>query len=290
MGAQRGENEEDVDMPDARPQSTSRAPAPEPEEEPEDEETVAAKKAKVDADKEKAEGTACYKKREFDQAISHYTKAWEIHKDITYLTNRSAANFEKGDYQACIEDCKQAVEHGREVLADFKIIAKAFGRMGSAYEKLEDLANAVEYYQRSLTEHRTPEILNKLRAAEKAKKTAETNAYMDPAKAEEARELGSQKFKESDWPAAVEGILGDDQARTRGRPWLQQPRRLPDQAPNLPIGRQRLRRGHPPRSQIHSRLPAQSPGAVRDEGIQQVPGRVHGCLGARHGRQERARD
>ncbi|WPH00879.1 Hypothetical protein R9X50_00371000 [Acrodontium crateriforme] len=205
------ENEEDVEMPDARPQSTTReqpkmAPEPVsvPEPEVEDEEAVAAKKLKAEADKEKAKGTACYKKREFDQAISHYTKAWETHKDITYLTNRSAANFEKGDFEACLADCKQAVEYGREVLADFKIIAKAFGRMGSAYEKQGDLANAVEYYNRSLTEHRTPEILNKLRAAEKAKKSAEINAYIDPVKAEEARELGSQKFKESDWPAAVE--------------------------------------------------------------------------------------
>jgi len=120
------------------------------------------------------------------------------------LTNRSAAQFEKGDYQACIADCQQAVEYGREVLADFKLIAKAFGRLGSAYEKLGDLGNAVEYYQRSLTEHRTPEILAKLRAAEKAKVKAEKDAYLDPQKAEEARELGNQKFKDSDWPAAVE--------------------------------------------------------------------------------------
>ncbi|KAI7301039.1 TPR-like protein, partial [Hortaea werneckii] len=169
-----------------------------------DEESIAKKKAKEEADKEKAEGTACYKKRQFDEAISHYTKAWETHKDITYLTNRSAANFEKGDYQACLEDCKQAIEHGREVLADFKLIAKAFGRMGSAYEKMNDLTNAVEYYQRSLTEHRTPDILTKLRAAEKAKITAEKNAYIDPQKAEEARELGNQKFKDADWPAAFD--------------------------------------------------------------------------------------
>lgn len=76
--------------------------------------------------------------------------------------------------------------------------------MGSAYEKQGDLANAVEYYNRSLTEHRTPEILAKMRAAEKAKILADKNAAIDPAKAEEARELGNQKFKEADWPAAVD--------------------------------------------------------------------------------------
>jgi stress-induced-phosphoprotein 1 len=202
--------DEDVEMKDARPSSrpapteSNKAPEPEPEAEGEDEEAVAAKKAKEDADAEKAAGTAAYKKRSFDEAIAHYTKAWETHKDITYLTNRSAANFEKGDFDACIEDCKQAIEYGREVFADFKIVAKAYGRLGSAYEKKGDMANAVDNYQRSLTEHRTPDVLNKLRAAEKAKITAERNAYLSPDKAEEARELGNQKFKESDWPAAVE--------------------------------------------------------------------------------------
>ena len=197
------EAEEDVPMPDARPKKEPE-PEPESESEPEDEEAIAAKKAKEDADKEKALGTEAYKKRQFDEAIEHYNKAWELHKDITYLTNLGAAHYEKGDYEACIEDCKKAVEHGREVLADFKLIAKAFGRIGSAYEKMEDLANAVEYYGRSLTEHRTPDVLNKLRAAEKAKKIADTNAYIDPQKAEEARELGNQKFKDADWPGAVE--------------------------------------------------------------------------------------
>lgn len=209
-GGDAKEAEEDVEMKDARPQSrpppqeTKKEPEPEPEPEPEDEEAIAAKKAKEEADQEKALGTAAYKKRSFDEAIAHYTKAWETHKDITYMTNRSAAQFEKGDYAACLEDCKAAIDYGREVFADFKIVAKAYGRMGSAYEKQGDMTNAVEYYNRSLTEHRTPDILAKLRAAEKAKIKAEKDAYLDPAKAEEARELGNQKFKESDWPAAVE--------------------------------------------------------------------------------------
>ncbi|KAK5705238.1 Hsp90 cochaperone [Elasticomyces elasticus] len=202
----KGGDDEDMPMPDARPppKREEAKKEPEPEPEPEDEEAVAAKKAKEEADKEKAEGTALYKKRQFDEAIEHYTKAWDLHKDMTYLTNRSAAQFEKGDYEACIADCKQAIEYGREVLADFKLIAKAFGRIGSAYEKQGDMANAVDNYQRSLTEHRTPDILAKLRAAEKAKAKAEKDAYLDPEKAEEARELGNQKFKDADWPAAVE--------------------------------------------------------------------------------------
>ena len=123
------EAEEDVPMPDARPASTkpaeaAKAPEPEPEPEPDDEEAVAKKKAKEEAEAEKKLGTENYKKRQFDAAIEHYSKAWEMHKDITYLTNLSAAHFEKGDYQGAIETCEKAIEEGREVLADFKIIAK----------------------------------------------------------------------------------------------------------------------------------------------------------------------
>ena len=81
---------------------------------------------------------------------------------------------------------------------------RAFGRIGTSYEKLGDLAQAVTNYQKSLTEHRTPEILNKLRAAEKAKIVAEKEAYINPEEAEKARDLGNQKFKEADWPGAVE--------------------------------------------------------------------------------------
>ena len=124
------EPEEDVSMPDAppssgpKPTSAPKAREPEPEPEPEDEEATAKRKAKEEADSEKKIGTEHYKKREFGTAIEHYGKAWDIYKDITYLTNMSAAYFEKGDYEAAIETCQKAVEEGREVLADFKIIAK----------------------------------------------------------------------------------------------------------------------------------------------------------------------
>jgi stress-induced-phosphoprotein 1 len=205
--AGRGEAEEDVPMSDPRPTSQppkTKEPEPEPEPEPEDEETVAKKKAKEEADREKALGTEKYKKRDFDEAIAHYEKAWELYKDITYLTNLGAAKFEKGDYQGCIEACQKAIEEGKQIFADFKLIAKAYGRIGSAYEKMGDMASAIDNYQRSMTEHRTPDVLAKLKAAEKNKAKAEKDAYIDADKAEEARVLGGEKWKQADWPGAVE--------------------------------------------------------------------------------------
>ncbi|RYP57180.1 hypothetical protein DL770_010732 [Monosporascus sp. CRB-9-2] len=201
----------DTEMPDIvreEPKTTSKpepakAPEPEPEPEPEDEETLVKKKAKEEADKEKALGTENYKKRNFDEAIAHYSKAWELHKDITYLNNLGAAYFEKGDYQACIDTCTKAVEEGRMIYADFMTIAKSYARIGTAYEKLGNMDAAIENYKKSLTEHRQPDTVTKLRAAEKKKVEDAKKAYIDPAKAEEAREEGNKKFKEQDFPGAV---------------------------------------------------------------------------------------
>ncbi|KAK9770499.1 putative STI1 domain-containing protein [Seiridium cardinale] len=209
------EAEEDVEMPDlvspepkpaSKPEPKKPEPkkAPEPEPESElDEEELAKKKAKEDADKEKALGTENYKKRNFDEAIKHYSAAWELHKDITYLNNLGAAYFEKGDYQAAIDACTKAIEEGRAIYADFKMIAKSYARIGSAYEKQGDLELAIDNYKKSLTEHRTPDVSAKLRAAERNKIESAKMSYIDPAKAEEAREEGNKKFKETDFPGAV---------------------------------------------------------------------------------------
>lgn len=205
-----GDNVQEFEMPDAPPAPAAqrkpepkKAPEPEPEPEEVDEEAEEKKKAKVAADKEKALGTENYKKRNFDDAIAHYSKAWELHKDITYLNNLGAAYFEKGDFDKAIESCEQAINEGREIYADFKLIAKSYARIGSAYEKKGEYPLAIENFKKSLMEHRTPDVLTKLRATEKNQIESTKQALIDPAKAEEAREEGNKKFKENDFPGAV---------------------------------------------------------------------------------------
>jgi stress-induced-phosphoprotein 1 len=111
---------EDSPMPDA-PKEGAAEPVPEPEE---GEDAKAKKEAKEAADKEKELGTQNYKKRNFDAAIEHYSKAWELYKDITYLNNVAAAKYEAGDLEGCIKECERAIEEGREMRADFKLVAK----------------------------------------------------------------------------------------------------------------------------------------------------------------------
>ncbi|SNX85602.1 probable STI1 - Hsp90 cochaperone [Melanopsichium pennsylvanicum] len=169
------------------------------EQEDEDEE----KKVKAAADAEKAKGNALYLKRNFESAIPHYEKAWELHHDITYLNNLGACHFEQGNYDQCIASCEKAVDEGRSMRADFKLVAKAYGRIGSAYAKQDKLELAITNFEKALTEHRTPDILAKLRDTEKLLKERTKQAYIDPKKAEEERARGNELYKSGDFPGAV---------------------------------------------------------------------------------------
>jgi stress-induced-phosphoprotein 1 len=196
----------------APPPASKPTPKPEPtpapahieEDEEMDEDAANEKKAKADAEKEKALGAAAYKARDLAAAEAHFSKAWDLWpKDITFLSNLGAVYFERGAYQEAIDTCEKAVEAGRELRADYKLVAKALGRIGSSYAKLDKMAEAVRYYQKSLSEHRTPDILNKLREVERAKAEADKQAYIDPVKATEAREEGNKLFKSGDFAGAV---------------------------------------------------------------------------------------
>ncbi|RYR59897.1 hypothetical protein Ahy_A05g025844 isoform C [Arachis hypogaea] len=187
-----------------------RQPEPEPEPEPMDlsEEEKDKKLRKAEAQKQKEAGNAAYKKKDFDTAIHYYSKALELDdEDISYLTNRAAVYLEMGKYEECIKDCDKAVERGRELRSDFKMIARALTRKGTALVKMakssKDFEPAIETFQKALTEHRNPDTLKKLNEAEKAKKDLEQQEYFDPNLADEEREKGNEYFKQQKYPEAV---------------------------------------------------------------------------------------
>ena len=66
---------------------------------------------------------------------------------------------ETGEYDKCIADCDSAVEKGRELRADYKVIARALTRKANALAKQERYEEAVQAYHKSLTEHRHGQVL-----------------------------------------------------------------------------------------------------------------------------------
>ncbi|KAI3689650.1 hypothetical protein L2E82_47614 [Cichorium intybus] len=212
---------DDMEMPDSPPKERKRPadetesvkekkrePEPEPEPMEVNDEEKEIKEKKAQAQKEKEAGNAAYKKKDFETAISHYSKAFELDDgDISFLTNRAAVYLEMGKYDECIKDCEKAVERGRELRSDYKMVARALTRKGTALVKMaktsKDFEPAIETFQKALTEHRNPDTLKKLNDAERAKKELEQQEYYNPELAEKEREKGNECFKEQKYPDAI---------------------------------------------------------------------------------------
>lgn len=200
---------------DDEPMDTEPAPPYDPKEEKkkrEEEQRLREEKARYDAlpaEKkqalaEKEKGNAEYKKKNFVAALEHYGKASELDPtDMTYLTNIAAVYFEQKEYTKCVDQCTRAIEVGRENRADYKLIAKAFTRIGNSYKKLKDLKNAKLYYEKSLSEFRSPETKTLLSEIESAIKEEERKAYINPELAEQEKEKGNELFRQGKFAEAL---------------------------------------------------------------------------------------
>lgn len=178
---------------DSEPTPSPPPKKPEPKPEPKKEPEPNLPENKRLARDEKEKGNEAYKKKDFEIAIQHYSKAIEHDPtDITFYNNLAAVYFEQKNYEKCIELCEKGIEIGRENRADFKLIAKSFMRIGNAYKKMRKFQQAKMYYEKSMSEHRTPEIKTLLSEVEKIIKDEERKAYIDPVKAEQEKEIGKE--------------------------------------------------------------------------------------------------
>lgn len=149
-------------------------------------------------------GNESYKNKSFDEAIKHYEEAIaQDPTDITFYSNLAAVYFELKDYDKCVAECERGVEIGRENRADFKLIAKAFARIGNAKRRQGDWNGAKIYLEKSLSEHRKPDVKAQLSEVEKKIKEMSAAAYIDPVKAEEEKEQGNLLFKKGDYATAI---------------------------------------------------------------------------------------
>lgn len=167
---------------------------------------AAAAAGNTEAAKLKEEGNALYLQRKFDEAMEKYDAAFALEPtNSTFLLNRTAVYFEKGEFETCITECAKALEHASEhKRADYQLFGKLITRQGFCNQKLKRYDDAIALYKKALVEWRNPDTLAKLNACEKEKKTAEEEAYLNPEIAAEKKEEGNKHFKEDKFPLAIE--------------------------------------------------------------------------------------
>jgi len=189
----------------APPPAAPRAPEPEPELEPElDDEEKAKKRRKEEALGHKTKGNDHYKKKEFDAAIQCYDAALDLDDtDISFLTNKAAVFYEMKDFDKCIEVCTKAIERGRELFADYKLVARAMTRKGNALAAKGELEAAISIYKDALLEHRNAETLARLNETERALKKKQEDEYINMDLCNEQKEEGNKMFKEQKFPEAI---------------------------------------------------------------------------------------
>jgi stress-induced-phosphoprotein 1 len=164
-----------------------------------------------EADDFKTKGNELYKKKQFNEALEMYAKAIEKEpNDLTYYNNRCAVWIEMGEekYDTVLESCKDVIQRRYEINsanpggASFEKVAKVFARMAVVYEKRKQFDDAIEMYNKALTEDNNRSFRNALRELTRAKEKFEKDSYIDPAKAEEHREKGNEFFKQQNWADA----------------------------------------------------------------------------------------
>lgn len=184
-------------------------PEPEPMETEEDVSGLSQEELKIREDKKaalaaKENGNTLYKSKKFDEAIAAYDEAIRLDPtNMTFLNNKAAVYFTTKKYDECIEACLKAVEVGKENRAPYEDRGKAFTRAAKAYQKKGDLATAIEMCRSAQLEHYDKATERLMKTMELDKKKADTLAYQDDDKAEEAKQLGNTHFRNKKWAEAV---------------------------------------------------------------------------------------
>ena len=81
--------------------------------------------------------------------------------------------------------------------------SRAYSRMGNAYLKKGDYEKAKYCFEKSLTEHRTPETRARLSEVEKVIQEEKKKAYINPAVSLEEKSKGNECFQKGDYATAV---------------------------------------------------------------------------------------
>jgi stress-induced-phosphoprotein 1 len=157
----------------------------------------------------KIKGNELYKSRQFNEAIAAYDEAIGLNpNEMTFYNNKAAVLIETGKFEECERLLTSVLEKRYEINsaftggASYEKCAKIYNRLASVYLKQNKFQEAIDCYNKSLTEDNNKNTRNLLREAHSAQESAERDAYINPALADEHRESGNTLFKEGKYAEA----------------------------------------------------------------------------------------
>lgn len=188
----------------AKPESQEQPKAPEPPKAPPKSETPE-QATKREAEEAKVRGNDAYKVRNFEEAIKCYDEAISLDpKEPIYLLNKASVYLEMQKFEDCLATCDEAIKVAEELLPKpFEKIAKAFARKGNCLAQMKKWDEAIQMYDRALLECNDYKVKEAKRNCEQQKKMFEEQQYLDPVKAEGAKERGNKLFREGNFIAAI---------------------------------------------------------------------------------------
>mmetsp|Transcript_195 Transcript_195/g.338 ORF Transcript_195/g.338 Transcript_195/m.338 type:complete len:562 (+) Transcript_195:77-1762(+) len=191
--------------------SSTPAPAPAAVPKQETEESKKAEPEPMEVEEEtepavlaKLKGNKLYSQKKFDEALQAYDEAISLDgTSMTFYINKAAVYLTTKQYEKAVEMCKEGLEVGKANLAPFEERAKAYARMGKAYQVQKKYEEAIECYKNAQLESFDKGVQRTLKNLELEKKKADTLAYQDDEKAEEAKARGNDFFREKKFGEAV---------------------------------------------------------------------------------------
>lgn len=155
---------------------------------------------KKKAEELKAVGNEHFKKKEFEQALNYYNQAIEVYpKELTLYLNRAGVYHEFKEYIKVIDDSQYVIDN----TFDFAKKGRAFGRMGFAYQELQEFDKAIECFNNSLLEQNDQRIKDALKSVIKLKEKIEAEKYINPDIAEEHNNKANEFYKIGKFPEAL---------------------------------------------------------------------------------------
>ena len=139
-----------------------------------------------EADEFKAKGNETYKKKQFEEALTWYDKAIEKEpNDLVYYNNKCAVWIESGEqyYDKVLETCQDLITRRYEINsanpggASSEKVAKVLNRMASVHAKRKEFDQAIECFNKALTEDNNRQTRHALRELEQAKEKFEKELY-----------------------------------------------------------------------------------------------------------------